>query len=119
MTIIKLGDQMRQDQKLEEFRSALKAGQVLRRADFKRYTKSTDRYLASLVKAGHLRKLQQGLYVVPKQSAFGESLPDEHALLRAFLKDDHFVVYGYNMFNGLRLGTTQLYNRSVVFNRKR
>lgn len=40
-------------------------------------------------------------------------------MLKSFLKDDHFVVYSFSQFNTLGLGTTQLYNRVIVFNRKR
>ena len=50
---------------------------------------------------------------------FGEARPDEQLLLRAFLRDDRFVVFGPSDFNMLGLGTTQLYNQAIVVNRKR
>jgi hypothetical protein len=49
----------------------------------------------------------------------GHLIQTANSLLKAFLKDDHFVVYGLSQFNTLGLGTTQLYNKLVVFNRKR
>jgi len=103
----------------EKLKAALKAGQVYRRSDFSGRSKSVDRHLVALVKEGALRKLQQGLYMAPESSAFGDVPPDEGTLLRSFLKDDHFVTFSYNAFNSLGLGTTQLYDRKVVFNRKR
>lgn len=105
--------------KLKALRQSLVPGQVYRRADLARLSSNVDRHLAELLAGGQLRKLSAGLYAAPKESAFGESLPDEHSLLRAFLKDDRFVVYSHSLFNALELGTTQLYNRRVVFNRKR
>tara|TARA_R110002072_G_scaffold235976_1_gene393651 strand:+ start:562 stop:1122 length:561 start_codon:yes stop_codon:yes gene_type:complete len=94
-------------------------GQVYRRASFAQLTSNVDRNLAQLVKEGSLKKLSYGKYVAPKKTVFGESLPDENSLIETFLNDDHFVVYSPNQFNSLGLGTTQLYNKTVVFNRKR
>lgn len=37
----------------------------------------------------------------------------------AFLKDDRFLLTSPNAYNALGLGTTQLYNRRVVYNHKR
>lgn len=104
---------------VDTLKNSLKAGQVYRRSDFLGKSKNVDRHLATLVKHGDLKKLQQGLYVCPESTAFGEAPPNEQQLLRTFLKDDHFVVYSYNAFNSLGFGTTQLHNRKVVFNRKR
>lgn len=39
--------------------------------------------------------------------------------MEAFLGDDRFVMVSPNAFNGLGVGTTQLYNEPVVYNRKR
>ena len=55
----------------------------------------------------------------PEETPFGKALPEETQLLKAFLKDDRFVVYDLNLFNSLGLGLTQLYNKRIVFNRKR
>lgn len=52
-------------------------------------------------------------------TVFGETLPDTKKLLKKFLNDDHFVFYNLSQFNSLGLGTTQLYNTQIVFNRKR
>ena len=104
---------------VKRLKSALVPGQVYRRSDLARLSTNIDRHLAQLLAGGHLRKLSQGLYLAPRSTPYGEALPDEESLLRAFLKDDRFVVYSFNQFNSLELGTTQLYNQRVVFNRKR
>lgn len=104
---------------LQRLRSHLVPGQAYRRAELMRLSSNVDRHLAALVAEGRLKKLRQGLYLAPKSSVFGEAPPDEESLLRSFLKDARFVVYSPNQFNSLGLGTTQLYNERVVFNRKR
>lgn len=106
-------------QTLERMTATLVPGHVYRRADFVDMSSNVDRHLAKLLADGKLKKLYQGVYSVPRSTPFGEALPDEKSLLRAFLNDDHFVVYSQSQFNMLGLGTTQLYNESLVFNRKR
>ena len=110
---------MRQTETLTKLKASLVPGQVYRRADLAALSTNVDRHLAKLVADGHLKKLSQGMYAAPRTTAFGEAPPEATSLLRSFLKDDHFVVYGPSQFNALGLGTTQLYNRVVVFNRKR
>lgn len=110
---------MRQTETLNKLKASLVPGQVYRRSDLAVHSSNVDRHLAKLVAEGYLKKLSQGMYTVPKTTAFGDAPPDANSLLRTFLKDDHFVVYGPSQFNSLGLGTTQLYNRLIVFNRKR
>ena len=110
---------MRQPKTLHKLKESLVPGQVYRRADLAACSSNIDRHLARLVAEGRLTKLSQGMYAAPKTTAFGEAPPETHSLLETFLKDDRFVVYGPSQFNALGLGTTQLYNRLVVFNRKR
>jgi hypothetical protein len=110
---------MRQTETFNRLKASLIPGQVYRRADLAELSSNVDRHLAKLVAEGRLKKLSQGMYAAPKETAFGEAPPDTNSLLRTFLKDDHFVVYGPSQFNSLGLGTTQLYNRLLVFNRKR
>jgi hypothetical protein len=110
---------LRSGKTLNQLKSYLVPGQSYRRSDLALFTSSVDRDLILLLEEGALKKVSYGLYSVPKTSVFGESPPDEYSLLRTFLKDDHFVVYNPSQFNTLGLGTTQLYNRTIVFNRKR
>jgi len=104
---------------LQQIERSLVPGEVYRRSDFKDLTSNVDRNLAELLKRKRLQKIQNGLYVSPKETVFGQAPPDESKLLRKFLNDDHFVVYGLCVFNSLGLGTTQLYDKRIVFNRKR
>jgi hypothetical protein len=97
----------------------VRPGKVYRREDLLPYSTSVDRELQRLVTAGKLRKLAQGLYYKPKKNLFGEVPPDEKDLLAAFLRDRNFLSFNPSVYNSLRLGTTQLYNKTVVYNHKR
>ncbi|SNR87509.1 hypothetical protein SAMN05192560_1519 [Methylobacillus rhizosphaerae] len=97
----------------------VRAGKVYRREDLAPYSTSVDRELRQLVDQGALHKLAQGLYYKPKKNVFGEVPPDENELLAAFLKDKNFLSFNPSVYNSLRLGTTQLYNKTVVYNHKR
>ena len=97
----------------------VRAGKVYRREDLLPYSNSVDRELQQLVSAGTLRKLAQGLYFKPKTNVFGDVPPDEKDLLAAFLRDKNFLSFNPSVYNSLRLGTTQLYNKTVVYNHKR
>jgi hypothetical protein len=105
--------------KLEELKSHLKQGRVYRREDMIEWSNAIDRHLDKLVEESVLEKLAQGLYYVPKISAFGKVPPDEDVLVRGFLKDDRFLLVSPNSYNSLGVGTTQLYNKKVVYNHKR
>ena len=104
---------------LTEVKKHLRPGRVYRREDLAQWSASVDRHLKTLVGDGDLRKLRYGLYYCPNRLAFGEAPASEHELVQAFLKTDHFVVTSPNLYNQLGLGTTQLYNKRVVYNRKR
>jgi hypothetical protein len=104
---------------LTEVKKHLRPGRVYRREDFTPWSASVDRRLKALVDAGDLKKLRYGLYYCPKRLSFGEVPADEHELLQAFLKTDRFVVTSPNLYNLLGLGTTQLYDKRVVYNQKR
>lgn len=104
---------------LEKVKSHLRAGQVYRRADLAKWSRSVDRHLAQLVSDNTLVKLQQGLYLRPKQSRFGKMPATPEKLVRAFLKGDDFLLTSPNDYNALGVGTTQLYNLQVVYNHKR
>lgn len=105
--------------KLEELKKHLQKGKVYRRAELAQWSNAVDRHVALLVKEGFLEKKSSGLYHVPKMTVFGASPPDEEALVRTFLKDDDFLLTSPNAYNSLGVGTTQLYNKRVVYNHKR
>lgn len=105
--------------KLEELKSHLKQGRVYRREEMSKWSNAIDRHLDMLVEDKFVEKLAQGLYYVPKSSAFGKVPPDEYDLVRSFLKDNRFLLVSPNSYNSLGVGTTQLYNKKVVYNHKR
>lgn len=105
--------------RLEELKRHLKRGQVYRRDDLAKWSKSVDRHLDALVEEETLQKLSQGLYYYPKLSAFGKTPPEEDVLIRSFLKDDRFLLTSPSSYNSLGVGTTQLYNERTVYNHKR
>lgn len=104
---------------VNQLRNHLKPGKVYRRSELIKWSNSVDRHLAQLIKEGTLEKLSPGLYHVPKKSVFGNVPPDEESLVRKFLKDDNFLVTSPNAYNSLGVGTTQLYNKRIVYNHKR
>jgi len=97
----------------------LRAGKGYRREDLVAYSTSVDRELQQMVAAGRLAKAAQGLYYAPRKSVFGDAPPAEDELLAAFLKDKNFLSFNPSVYNSLRLGMTQLYNKTIVYNHKR
>jgi len=104
---------------LEQLKQHLRPGRVYRREDLLRWSHSVDRHLRDLTDHGTLKKLRTGLYHCPRTFEFGEAPADERELVKAFLRTDRFVVTSPNVYNQLGLGTTQLYNKRVVYNQKR
>jgi|SRR5712671_4603622 len=104
---------------LTELKKHLRPGRVYRREEVAHWSASVDRHLKTLLEEGALKKLRYGMYYCPKKFDFGEAPASEHELVQAFLKTDHFVLTSPNLYNQLGLGTTQLYNKRVVYNRKR
>lgn len=97
----------------------LHAGRVYRREDLARLSTAVDRHLRELVATGKLKKLAQGLYHAPKQSSFGPLPPSDEQVVGGFLRDKDFLVFSPSAYNAVGLGTTQLYNRTLVYNHKR
>ena len=105
--------------RLDQLKKHLRPGQVYRRADLAQWSKSVDRHIRQLVEEGVLQKIRNGLYYCPRFSVFGQVPPDEHELVRTFLKEDDFLLTSPNAYNALGVGTTQLYNTRVVYNHRR
>ena len=104
---------------LKELKKHLKPGQVYRRGDLKESSSAIDRHLKELIDEGILQKMAQGLYYCPAKASFGVVPPEDEKLVRAFLKSDEFLLTSPNVYNSLEVGTTQLYNKTVVYNHKR
>lgn len=104
---------------LNEFKRQLRPGQVYRRADLAQWSNAIDRHLKQLIKDGTLQRVYQGVYAYPKKTSFGKAAPEDCSLVKAFLKTDDFLLFSLNVYNALGVGTTQLYNEQIVYNRKR
>lgn len=107
---------MKDSNRLEKY---IRRGEVYRREDLTPYSRAIDRELAQLVQDGVLVKLRNGLYHYPRLSVFGKVPPDQKKMIGKFLKDDNFLLTSPNLYNSLGVGTTQLYNKSIVYNHKR
>ncbi|MDO8979066.1 MAG: hypothetical protein Q7V17_07520 [Afipia sp.] len=105
--------------KLQELKKHLRPGQVYRRADLAQWSNAVDRHLKQLLNDGGLTKLAGGLYLCPKETVFGKAPAEDHKLVETFLKDRRFLLASPNAYNKLGVGTTQLYNKTVVYNHKR
>jgi hypothetical protein len=103
----------------EKLMNHLELGRVYRREALLPYTKAVDRDLKSLSQNGTLKKVAPGLYYYPKISRYGELPPSDYELVNSFLKGDSFLLFSWNDYNSLQLGLTQLYNKVIVYNRKR
>lgn len=104
---------------LNKLKRQLKPGHVYRRADLAQWSNAVDRHLKQLVKEGALQKIYHGVYACPNKTSFGKATPEDCRLVEAFLKTDDFLLFSSNTYNALGVGTTQLYNEQVVYNRKR
>jgi hypothetical protein len=105
--------------KVDELKQQMQPGQVYRRAQLAQWSNAVDRHIKKLLEDGTLVKLKGGLYHYPKETTFGAAPAEEETLVRAFLKDDRFLITSPNIYNALGVGTTQLYNEAVVYNHKR
>ena len=97
----------------------LKSGFVYRRDELAVFSKAVDRDLITLTDQGVVEKVSAGVYYVPKKSRFGFLPPDTKTLVKAFLRDNQFLLFSPDAYNTLGLGLTQTYNRMIVYNRKR
>lgn len=104
---------------LDELKKHLVPGKLYRREQIAKWSNAVDRHLKQLQQEDYLKKLSGGLYYCPKTSAFGETPPDDRDLVESFLKDDRFLMFSSNSYNNLGLGTSQLYNETIVYNHKR
>lgn len=105
---------------LNELKKRLEPGRVYRRADLARWSNSIDRHLQQLVKTRALVEQSWGLYYCPKRTSSGEVPPDTGELIRAFLKDDRFLIIPRQAYDPLRTGTLRgNKEETLVYNHKR
>ena len=105
--------------KLQELKKHLRPGRVYRREALAHWSNAVDRHLKQLLGDGTLTKLAGGLYLFPKETVFGKAPAEDAKLVETFLKDRRFLLASPNAYNNLGVGTTQLYDKTVVYNHKR
>jgi hypothetical protein len=105
--------------RLQALKKHLRPGRVYRREDLARWSNAVDRHLKQLQDDGTLTKLAGGLYAYPKDTVFGKAPAEDDKLVGTFLKDHRFLLASPNAYNSLGVGTTQLYDKTVVYNHKR
>ena len=105
--------------RLDQLKTRLRPGQTYRREDLAQWSNAVDRHLRQMLADGTLTKMSGGLYYRPKQTAFGEAPAEDDELVGTFLKDRRFLLASPNAYNRLGVGTTQLYDKTVVYNHKR
>lgn len=104
---------------LSNLKRRLRPGQAYRRKDLAKWSNAVDRHVRQLMDEGRLEKVAPGLYMTPRKTKFGAASAKPEKLVEAFLGDDRFLMVSPSAYNGLGVGTTQLYNEPVVYNRKR
>ncbi len=104
---------------LAQLSKHLRPGRVYRRRDLAQWSTAVDRHLRQLLEAGRLEKVSGGLYRAPRETRFGKAPASDAELVAGFLGDDRFLLVSPNAYNGLGVGTTQLYNAPLVYNHKR
>lgn len=105
--------------KLDDLKSHLRKGSIYKRDELQKWSSSIDRHLSELTRDGVLKKVGPGLYHFPKKNAFGFEPPSDQLLIKKFLDNDDFLITSFNSFNALGVGTTQLYNKQIVYNHLR
>lgn len=103
----------------QRLKEAMKSGRVYRRRELSHLTNNLTRDLDKLVESKELVRAAAGLYYRPELTKVGPRPASPRELVRAFLNDEDFLMTSLDSYNPLGLGLTQLYNETIVYNRKR
>ena len=105
--------------KLSEVKKHLRPGQVYRRADLKQWSNAGRSPSEAVTGRRDAGEALRRFVSLSQKTVFGQAPADDAVLVRTFLKDNRFLLTSPNAYNTLGLGTTQLYNDTVVYNHKR
>lgn len=103
----------------EKLMDSMTPGRVYRRQEFQSLSNNLTRDLNKLVQSKDLVRAAAGLYYRPEMTRVGPRPAKPEEVVRAFLNDDDFLLTSLDDYNPLGLGLTQLYNETIVYNRKR
>ena len=91
-------------------------GMVYKYADLRQWSDEAEQQVKKLETENTLKNIGANMYYYPRHGTFGEVPPNEKQLISTFLGGDHFLLFPKHIFNGLGVGTTQLYNETLVYN---
>lgn len=97
----------------------MKTGRVYRRHELRSFSTNLSRDIEKLMKEEAIVQAAPGLYYKPKMTKIGMLPATTEELVRAFLNDGDFLLTSLDQYNPLGVGLTQLYNETIVYNRKR
>jgi len=101
-----------------ELEGLLKRGMIYRKSELEAVIDLDKGDLQKLVDNGSLDKIANDLYYYPKLSVFGNVPPNANDLLSKYLNYEPFLITSLNHYNNLGVGTTQLYNVTLVYNKR-
>ena len=104
---------------VQRLKKEMEPGRVYRAQELRQFSSNLTRDLDKLVESKELVRAAPGIYYQPKMTRVGPLPATSEELVRAFLNDDDFLLTSLDDYNPLGLGLTQLYNESIVYNRKR
>lgn len=103
----------------EKLKESMTPGRVYRRQELNSLSNNLTRDLNKLVQSRELVRAAAGLYYRPEMTRVGPRPAKPEEVVRAFLNDNDFLLTSLDDYNPLGLGLTQLYNETLVYNRKR
>lgn len=103
-------------QKLKE---SMVPGRVYRRQELNSLSNNLTRDLNKLVQGNELVRAAAGIYYRPEMTRVGPRPAKAEEVVRAFLNNNDYLLTSLDAYNPLGLGLTQLYNETIVYNRKR
>ena len=103
---------------IEQKISRFKPGQIFSPSDFKELGSSTAirKALSRLVEQGHVERMGQGIYVIPKKDkVFGKVLPSMEQLAEALAKKDHVKIKPSGQYALNKVGLSTQVPMRLVF----
>ena len=103
---------------IEQKISRFKPGQIFSPSDFKELGSSTAirKALSRLVEQGHVERMGQGIYVIPKNDkVFGKVLPSMEQLAEALAKKDHVKIKPSGQYALNKVGLSTQVPMRLVF----
>lgn len=112
--------QYEQPLKVDELINHLEVGKTYRRADLKQWSRAVDRHIAELLKAGLLKRLSRGVYVLPEKPGKNTLYqPEVQILVETFLQDDRFLILSPDIYAQFGYQDIDPHGRQVIYNHKR